>query len=88
MFTAPSIVDDPSYGRITILAVIKYDTEQQVIFQDSQGNTTLGFFDTANTAIGRPVRWSKNGSGLYEFDFPGAAASAFVIGPSLNVTSC
>lgn len=88
MFTAPSIVNDANYGRIVILQVLPYEGDQLVTFQNSQGLTVLGVFDLAGVAKGQPVRFQKNSSGLYEFDFPGAADDVFVIGPSLNVTPC
>ena len=88
MFSVPSVVKDPNYGVIAVLSVIPFGNRQQVIFQDSQGRTNLGFFDNSGNAIGRPVRWSDNGSGLIEFSFPGASASDFIVGPNGNVTSC
>lgn len=85
---APSIVDNADYGRIIVLSVLDYDGVQVVTFQDDQGLTTLGFFDENDKAIARPVRFRKNSSGLFEFDFPGADPLRFVVGPSLNVTPC
>lgn len=87
-FAVPSIVDDPNYGRIVVLAVVPYGDDFIVLFQNSGGQTVLGFFDGDGGAIAQPVRFQKNSSGLYEFDFPGANASRFVLGPSLNVTGC
>lgn len=87
-FAVPSIVNNPDYGQIVVLAQIPYEDDFLVIFQDSQGLTTFGFFNGAGDAIARPVRFKKNSSGLYEFDFPGADASRFVLGPGNNVTPC
>jgi len=84
---ANSIVQDPNYGLIAVVAVIPSDTEQLVIFVNQSGQTVLGVFDLDDNALGQPVRWSKAG-GLYSFDFPGASASTFVVGPSGNVTNC
>lgn len=86
---APSIVNDPNYGLIVVLQVLPLDGgDQLVTFQDDQGLTTWGFFDENDNAIARPVRFRKNSSGLYEFDFPGADPLRFVTGPSGNVTPC
>ena len=85
---APSIVNDPNYGRIAVLQVLPHEGDQLVTFKNAQGQTVLGFFDAADNAIAQPVRFQKNSSGLYEFDFPGADPLRFVTGPSGNVTPC
>lgn len=86
--TAPSVVNDPNYGLISILSVLPWNGLQVVLFQEGNGKTNLAFFDASGNAIGRPVRFVRNGSGLVEFDFPGVSAINFITGPSGNVTGC